>query len=60
MSETNDILDCGVCDVPHHCHCPRMKAWCDRCVRIATVRNLVSQAVTPTRDPGAAFLRAVG
>lgn len=24
-------FDCGICNVDHACHCPRMKAYCDAC-----------------------------
>lgn len=30
------IEDCGICDVPHRCHCPRVKSWCDACPRPAS------------------------
>jgi hypothetical protein len=24
-------FDCGICNVDHVCHCPRMKSWCNNC-----------------------------
>jgi hypothetical protein len=26
-----ELEACGLCDVPHPCHCPRLQALCDRC-----------------------------
>lgn len=32
------VEPCGICDVPHKCHCPRLKSWCDECPALGADR----------------------
>ncbi len=31
IGHVRKVEPCGLCDVPHRCHCPRLKSWCDAC-----------------------------
>lgn len=39
------IDDCGICDVPHPCHCPRMRSGCDRCIPQSTYSQRLGEPV---------------
>ena len=32
------VEPCGLCDIPHPCHCPRLKSWCDDCLPLGAER----------------------
>jgi hypothetical protein len=41
------IPDCGICDIPHRCHCPRLMAYCRVCVpdSAISIRNAAALAI---------------
>lgn len=45
-------FDCGICNIDHACHCPRMKAYCDTCIppTPAAVRNVVARTLSESED----------
>jgi hypothetical protein len=32
------VEPCGLCDVRHPCHCPRLKSWCSDCLPLGAER----------------------